>query len=337
MYVIGIDGGGTNSRAALCDETGRIYAFAKAGPVNQNSVPLQKVEKEFQSLIQHLRQQAPHTFDQVTYVFAGVAGTGKEEARLRIQEMLDDLIATDISIEVQHDGYNALFAGTLGKPGIVQISGTGSLTFGLNSHGDIARAGGWGYLFGDEGSGYALGRDALSAMAKAQDGWGDSTKLTNYILDHFSIENPQDIIPYIYNQDHPRQHIAKLSHYVMDAASQNDPVALDILQKASHDLANQIIAVVSRLFPDDQEPVPVVLTGGVFSRADLFLPSIDQTFDQQNINVQLIQPTLSPLGGAVIAAYRSTNTPVDQTFDQHFMAHIHTYGHTDQSADFFNK
>lgn len=318
MYVIGIDGGGTNSRAALCDEMGHVYALAQAGPVNQNSVSIQKVESEFQLLIQNLRQKAPEHFQQVNYVFAGVAGTGKEEARLRIHEILEDLRPLGASIDVKHDGYNALYAGTLGEPGVVQISGTGSLTFGMNSQGNTARAGGWGYLIGDEGSGYALGRDALSAMAKAHDGWGEPTSLSKYILNQFEVKNPHDIIPHIYNQSHPRQHIANLSRYVMDAAINHDSVAQDIIHKAVHDLSEQIRGVVTKLF-DKHQKVTVVLTGGVFTRADLFIPSIDQTFDQYGLNIDIIEPKLTPLGGAVIAAFRASDMQVNSGFVDQFM------------------
>jgi len=321
MYVIGIDGGGTNSRAVLCDEMGRVYAFTKAGPVNQNSVSIEKVASQFQLLIQNLRQQAPEYFQQVTYVFAGVAGTGKEEARLRIQEILEDIKPFDASMDVKHDGYNALYAGTLGEPGVVQISGTGSLTFGMNAQGNTARAGGWGYLIGDEGSGYAIGRDALSAMAKAHDGWGEPTSLSKYILNQFEVKNPHDIIPHIYNQSHPRQHIANLSRYVMDAAINHDSVAQDIIHKAAHDLSEQIRAVVTKLF-DKHQKVPVVLTGGVFTSADLIIPSIDQTFDQYYRNIDLLEPKITPLGGAVIAAIRASDRQVNSGFVDQFMQAI---------------
>lgn len=317
MLMIGIDGGGTQSRAVLCDESGEVYAYAQAGPVNQNSVSLSKVEEAFQQLSQGLERQSPDRFQKVTYVFAGIAGTGDENGRLRIQEMLAPLF-TQATVEVQHDGYNALFAGTLGQSGVVQIAGTGSLTFGVNEQDEAARAGGWGYLIGDEGSGYALGRDALSAVAKAADGWGESTLLTRYLLNHFEVSEPHELIPHIYSQEHPRHHIAELSRYVTEAALHNDLVAQVIIQKAGKELADQIIAVIKRLWRDTETPVPVVLTGGVFSIADLFLPSIEQTFDQQKIKARLIQPELSPLGGAALAACRALHIDVSPTFASQF-------------------
>jgi len=319
MYVIGIDGGGTQSRAVLCEGDGHVLATAQAGAVNQNSVAIEAVESAFNKLAQTLESKASHEFQNVTHVFAGVAGTGKEDARLRIQHIIEGIFPNHAQVEVKHDGYNALYAGTLGKPGVVQISGTGSLTFGQNKHGESARAGGWGYLIGDEGSGYAIGRDALSAMARAHDGWSAPTMLTQILLDHFDVNNPHDVIPLIYNHSHPRQQIASLSPYVIEAASQHDAIAQSIVDKTGQDLAKQIFAVSSNLFHPHAKAIPVILTGGVFSRADLFIPSLEQTFDQLGQTVDLIQPKLSPLGGAAVASLCSVGVEIPDSFAVTFM------------------
>ena len=87
---------------------------------------------------------------------------------------------------VRNDAFNALYSGTLGEPGIVQIAGTGAVTLGINENGEVARSGGWGYLFDDEGSGFYLGNEALKAVFRSFDNRGKKTSLTDRITEYFA-------------------------------------------------------------------------------------------------------------------------------------------------------
>ena len=156
--------------------------------------------------------------------------------------------------------------------GIALIAGTGSIALGRDRHGTITRAGGWGHIVGDEGSGYDLGRHCLQAISKAADGRGQWTALVEHVLSHWDLNSASDIIGRVY-PDCDKATIASLSTLVFMAARDGDEVACSMVKDAAHELALAAMAVKNKLdFPGGQ--VALALGGGVaaprnrFSRAD---------------------------------------------------------------------
>jgi N-acetylglucosamine kinase-like BadF-type ATPase len=212
-----------------------------------------------------------------------------------------------------------LYSGTLGRAGIVNISGTGSITFGMNEKGVRKRAGGWGYLIGDRGSGYSIGRDALQSAFEAYDGCGKETLLTELILQGTQVQSLTDLIPSIYELGKARKVIAPLSRIVVQAADQGDEVAQRILQKAAVDMATGIECLLTQLFHDrgrhHLSNIPVVLTGGVYSRSDWFIPTIKEKLSRMNeAKIEIIVPNVPPVAGGVIAALRNLDVDVEDRF-----------------------
>lgn len=314
MYVLGIDGGGTKTKGVIADEFGVVYASETVGATNQNGVEIQLVEKELSALFASLKKQNNEAFIKLHTVFAGMSGVDRPEAKKVMEALLSRFFPNHVNIIIDNDGVNALYSGTLGVPGIVQIAGTGSITFGINANGERERAGGWGYLIDDEGSGYDIGRAALNAVFKAYDGRGPKTTLTKRILEHFNVAEPPDLIQYIYEVGKARMAIAPLSKYVSEAADENDAVANQIIKMAGTKIANAISGLSGKLFPDHVGPVPVVVVGGVFSRADLLIPIIQSKLQDMNRNVQIVQPKLAPVFGAVIAGFISANQNIETAF-----------------------
>jgi N-acetylglucosamine kinase-like BadF-type ATPase len=324
MYFIGIDGGGTKTLGVIADQTGQIFAHAVTGATNMNSVGKLKTLERLRELLDALRNQKPEMFEQVSIVFAGLSGVEQIERRQEIAAYIQGVAGGAVEILVDNDAVIALYSGTWGEPGIVQIAGTGSITFAENDEGNRGRAGGWGYLISDEGSGYSLGREGLAAVFRAHDGTGNPTELTPLVLKHFQVGTVPDLISSIY-QEQARERIAGVSRLVTEAADLGDEAALAIVNRAAEEQAVCIAAVKEKLFEADQV-VPVVLAGGVFNRHDLFTPSIHRSLGERKVCAKIVIPELPPVAGAVLAACKKKGIQADSDFVDHFKETLNQAG-----------
>lgn len=314
MYVIGIDGGGTKTKGVIADECGNVYAVAQVGATNQNGADIQSIKTEFETLFSSLKNQNKEAFTNLHTIFAGIAGVDRPDAKQIIEDILIKLAPTQATIVIDNDGVNALYSGTLGAPGIVQICGTGSITFGVNDKGERKRVGGWGYLIDDEGSSYELGREALHVIFRAYDNRGPKTILTEMIVQHFQITDPSDLISIVYGARHPREIIAPLSKYVTEAADRDDEVAKELIRESGGKIASSIHHLYNQLFPSNEREIQVVLVGGLFSRSDLFVPIIETLLKQIHLPIKLVTPHLEPVGGAVAAAIVHAGSKLEASF-----------------------
>lgn len=304
-YVLGIDGGGTKTTGVMADETGKTIAEVTVGASNPNIVGTSDLIKTFTKLKNELLRENEQAFNQVNRLFAGISGTGHPSARKKIQNVLKEVMPPTMAITVDNDAVIALYSGTLGKPGIVQISGTGSITYGVNYADVRDRVGGWGHFIGEKGSGYGLGYDALQAAFSAYDQLGPATILEEGIRNFFNEASLPDIIPSIYQAERPKETIAALGRIVMKAADQDDDVAKGIIHQNGHNIGQCINVLIQKLFLEDvkrDDAVPIVLAGGLFNRNDLFKDAIDQELNKQPTATKLIIPQQPPVSGAVFAA-----------------------------------
>ncbi|PWT86376.1 MAG: hypothetical protein C5B57_01255 [Blastocatellia bacterium] len=162
-----------------------------------------------------------------------------------------------------NDALVALVAGAGDEPGIVIISGTGSIAYGRNARMEAARAGGWGHIIGDEGSGYWIGREALTAVVRAGDGRGPATSLTEGVLEHFEIDDLPRLKVVVYDRELPRKAVSALGPIVQRAAEHRDQVAMTILEQAAEELALSARSVSDRLGLGG-DGLAIVLAGGIF-------------------------------------------------------------------------
>ncbi|WP_404454512.1 N-acetylglucosamine kinase [Oceanobacillus kapialis] len=309
VYYIGIDGGGTKTHAVLADGTGKVIAQAMGGPSNPNAVGETELVAMFQTLFSKLDDANQNILSQVKRLYAGIAGAGNPANQTMLKDILSSLLPHTL-VRVEPDAVCALYSGTYGQAGIVQIAGTGSITYGINEAGEQARVGGWGYLFGDEGSGYAIGKAAVTEALKSVDGRGEPTILLELLYEHFHVFHPQDLIKSIYQADQPKSVIAPLSRIVFQAYFQGDKTAYAILQEAAEDIASQIMALYRTLFTDT-EKIKVVLCGGVFQEKTV-MPWLLKEKLEPNAALSLVQPELPPVAGSLIGAYKMENLQVNR-------------------------
>jgi len=196
-----------------------------------------------------------------------LAGTGRDADRQRVQAWAQRSGFSE-RVLVAHDALPVLAAGTPAGVGVALIAGTGSLAFGRNATGRTARAGGWGYLIGDEGSGYTIARQALQAAARGWDGCGPQTALGDRLLAELGLTQPGELVHAVYGRQQDRHWLAGLARVAIQAAGEGDPVAEQILSAAAADLAAMGCAVAKQLgFQPGPRPLHLAMAGGLLVNA----------------------------------------------------------------------
>lgn len=256
MVVLGIDAGGTRTVCQLADERGEVLVEARGSGANLQAAGELEVEKVLHEVIEEALGESPV---RPAAICLGMAGVDRPRDAETVRGILAR-IGHRARVLVVNDALIALEAGIPDAPGIVVIAGTGSIAYGRNAQGQAARAGGWGYVLGDEGSGYWLGRQALRAVVRAADGRGRPTGLTARILAHYQVSRPQELVREIYYGGSKPSAIAALARQVHAAAEDNDPVAQHIIDNGASELAGAAVSVAERLGLTSD--LTVVLSGG---------------------------------------------------------------------------
>ncbi|MFS0785577.1 GNAT family N-acetyltransferase [Shouchella sp. 1P09AA] len=296
MYFIGIDGGGTSTTGVIGTSDGHILAYQTIHATNPNRVGLDTSISRLQQLLHQLRAQHTPAYEHVQSVYCGISGASQLLYQQTISQALMPLLPKECTLVVNHDALAALYSGTLGNQGIIQISGTGSVSYALDDRHLEHRVGGWGYLLGDEGSGFSIGRAALRATLDEDD---NPSILHSLITNHFNASSISDVIPVIYKEN-GHHSVAQLSPLVFKAYEQKDSTATMIMANEAKAIARNLIKLTKKA--TFQDVIPVVLTGGLFEHNAIFLSLIQSALSKQKDQYVFITPSLSPVIGALIAA-----------------------------------
>lgn len=309
-YVIGVDGGGTKTEFVLLECSGNVIGRIKGDSTNYQVIGGEKLKKELIRGFNSLINNANINSNKIDHIFLGLAGAGRDSDRKEILSLFSDTEFVK-KITVDSDAMAAL-AGAFGTaPGIIIISGTGAICFGKNSKGDIVRAGGWGYLLGDEGSGYFIGREAIIAALKDLDGRGEKTKLRSRLEKHFNLNSIDQIIPQIYQNKIDRVAIANLAIIVFEQANQGDTIAEEIIRRTGKELGLLAKAVAQRLSFENDE-IKVALIGSIFKQKDLLVNEISKELYEVSWNIEINDPKFAPQFGAALLALQKAGIEVNE-------------------------
>ncbi len=299
-YVVGVDGGATKTVALLGDEHSRIFGRGESGSSNYHNVGIPLAVKAIRGAVRAAQERAGVLGTPEIAVVA-LAGIDSPRDRVIARRFVRDAKIARESFVV-HDSVAALEAATRGKPGIIVISGTGCVAAGINSGGEYRRAGGWGYLAGDEGSGYDIGRKALMAAYRALDGSGQPTGLTNAFKRRFRVGALEDALPEIYSNGMTVDEIARLAPLISRMASK-DRVSRQILSNAGIALAELVCAVARRLRMA-HVPLTVSTVGGVFKAGRYLTDSFTAKVRNECPFAKIVRPRIEPATGAFSLALR---------------------------------
>jgi N-acetylglucosamine kinase-like BadF-type ATPase len=302
MYVIGIDAGGTKTVCLLADGDGHIVSEGRGPGANLHTAGEDGVERVLRELIRDT--VGPHDVEPAA-ICVGIAGVDREHEANTVRAIMHRL-GQRSRIVVVNDALIALVAGARDTPGIVIIAGTGSIVYGRNQQGEAARAGGWGHMIGDEGSGYWIGREALAAVMRAADGRGPYTALTPAILNHFEVADVTLLPTIVYDHEAPRMSVAALGPIVQTAAEQGDAVAMRLLERAADELALAAGSVAMRLEMRG-DPFVFVFAGSIFRLVPILVGELQRRLVEVAPRAQVTLLDEQPAAGAVWLALEEAN------------------------------
>jgi N-acetylglucosamine kinase-like BadF-type ATPase len=265
--ALGIDGGGTKTLALIVDARGRVRGEGCAGSSNQEAIGITRAALALRTAAAAAAEAAGCALP-VRAAWVGLAGVDRPADAERWQPHL-----TDLSREIRITNDAELLLGALpGGIGLALIAGTGSTALGRNAMGRTARAGGWGHLLGDEGSGYDIGRQALQAVMRAADGRGPRTLLGERILAHWQVACPEALLSCVYPQIE-KGDVAALAALVLAVAREGDGVAQRIVREAARELALAALAVAEALSMGE-ERVALAVGGGLLVHQHTFRSAV---------------------------------------------------------------
>jgi N-acetylglucosamine kinase-like BadF-type ATPase len=294
---LGVDGGQSSTTALIGDETGRVIGIGPGGPANHvaSSDARAKFLEVLSACVNAAATHAGVSSPEFESACCGFSGGPADKDTLTHQAI------KSANYFITHDALIALSGATAGGPGVVVIAGTGSIAFGRNADGITARAGGWGYIFGDQGGAFDLVRRALRAVLKNEERWGPPTRLRELLLESTGASDANDLLHRFYTPDYPHSRVAALSPLIEKAAAEGDSVAHNILMSSAHTLGSLVTSVRRNLFIDHM-PALVTYSGGVFHCR----PILDRfrllvAMEEGN---HVEAPQFGPAAGALLEAYR---------------------------------
>ena len=306
-HYIGVDGGGSKTAALVIDENRQPLGRGLAGASNHLRVGIETATRNIERAVNIALVEAGIAIRNVDYAYCGIAGADHPAHHQRVVDSLKIFFPGGNFI-VDTDARIALTGAVGFGSGIVVISGTGSVAFGRNEKGEEARSGGWGPTIGDEGSGYAIARDGLSAIVRAHDGRGRVTKMTEMLCYDYDMCSPEDLPRFVYATTTHADDIARYGKLVIQAALQGDEVANEILERAGRELGECVMAVTRRLNLTEAE-FPIAYVGGAFNAGDLLLGPMRSVLGREAPGASLMQPTKTPVEGAAMMAIRAAENP----------------------------
>jgi N-acetylglucosamine kinase-like BadF-type ATPase len=301
-YLIGIDGGGTKTDCAIADLSGKIIHQSAGRPSNFLIIGVEEAIENIFALIEENLFALEGDFADVKQIVIGVAGAGREEDAILLEEGFKDYAELEgihfKGVKVLSDAHIALEGSFPNSAGCILIAGTGSILFGKDEKGVIHRVGGFGRMIGDEGSGYSIGRKALNAVSKASDGRGEETLISELLNAKMSSGSANGIINKVYKE---KLDVASVAKIVIQAAEEGDPIAEDILDEEADELVLHIKSLINTIHTNK---LNVSFSGSLIDNKNFYSDLLKRKIKSSLPHVTVVKPFSSPVTGAILLAKR---------------------------------
>lgn len=296
-YVLGVDGGATKTLAAVLDLDAGVLHVGHSGPSNEDAVGARRAVKALLEASDQALARVGIPRRELAAAVLAVAGTDTEA----IDRHLRSLISEDWI--VVNDVVSAWASATGTRPGIGVISGTGSNVFGVGPDGRSWRAGGWGHLLGDEGSGYWLGARSIKAALRDRDGSGPETALSEAALRFFGAPSVEALAASVYTTPLTKGEVAAFAVETARLASEGDAVARELYACAAAELGEQIAAVVANTGLSGAFPTGLI--GSAFKAGSVFVAPLAERVHATAPQADVFCVEMAPAGGSLLLALRA--------------------------------
>lgn len=312
--ILAIDGGGSRTRCLAIDQRGHVVSQAETGPSNHLLVEAEIVARSLADAIEQTLSLGSLSHDDVACVSAGLAGVdfdGSDASEMK--ELLNVLGCENPVINgdmiIAHAGALRL------RPGVVALAGTGSVVLGVGADGKRVKVGGWGPIYGDEGSAYRIGETALRAAARAYDRRGPATALIDALLDALGLNEFRKTVLRVYVEGLEPREIAALSRVAHEVAEAGDEVAREIFFQAADELAESVEATVRQLTLGPHEVV-VSYQGSLVESCRLLRERFIDRLKRSIAKATVVSPEFQPVIGAYLLGCKAAGWKVDESMCQ---------------------
>jgi N-acetylglucosamine kinase-like BadF-type ATPase len=299
-YYIGIDGGGTKSHLVLTDENLNVITENKSGPTNFLMIGKETVAKTIFELINSSLKEVNIGYEDLDGIVLGTTGAGRKNNADDLREAILKVFSENginlNKFSVESDARIALEGAFAGGPGSILIAGTGSIMFGKDAAGNIHRIGGFGRWIGDEGSGFAIGKKGLIAIAKEYDGRSIETKLTKVVEAKYGISNSDILINKVYAENFD---IASIATDVIECANNGDQVCQQILREEATELFWHVVSALKKL---RLKELTLSLIGSLITNKNFYSNAFKEMVLKNLPQVTIAEPIYNPAIGAILMA-----------------------------------
>jgi glucosamine kinase len=296
-YLLGIDGGATKTLAAVLDLKRATLHLGHGGPSNQDAVGVHAAGKALFDAADQALSGAGIDDGRLDAAVLAVAGTDTDAviAHVRAERSKDWIVVGDV--------VGAWATATGARPGIGVISGTGSNVFGVGRDGRGWRAGGWGHLLGDEGSGYWLGLQSIKAALRDREASGPPTALSDAAVEFFGAPSVEALAALVYSKPLTKSEIAAFAVETARLASGGDAVARSLYGLGARELTQQIAAVLHETGLEGEFPVGLI--GSAYRAGAVFLDPLTRLVHEQAPAARIAVVEMAPVGGSLLLAARA--------------------------------
>ncbi len=314
-YYLGIDGGGTKTRAVLIDSAGLVLGAGLSGSANRNHYAAEQARRNLREAVLSALRGLPEG-TRPAAVFCGMSGVSTDTDRQEVLDLVSGIpeIGPEARVAADNDAVAGLTGGLAGRPGLVLIAGTGSACLGVDGYGAKRWCGGWGALADDAGSAPWVGLRAIQTAVRAEDGRAEPTALLKIVLDYLGLTELRQLIHRIHNQGFERAEMGGLAPAVAAAAQSGDAAAGAILNEAAAELSGLASVVAGQIF--GLAPCEMILVGGLARSGPPFQTLLMDRLHRDVPQLRVVEPVLTPVQGAVLEALRLGGKPwTEQIFN----------------------
>ncbi len=298
-YLMGVDGGATKTLAAVLDLQSDELHLAHAGPSNEDAVGAKAAVEALLGAAEGAIAQAGIDATELGAAVLAVAGTDTESIVRQVRGARSDAWI------VVNDVVGAWATATGAGPGVAVISGTGSNVFGVGPDARAWRAGGWGHLLGDEGSGYWLGLQSIKAALRDRESSGPETALSDAAPRFFGVESVEALASFVYSKPLTKGEIAAFATETAKLATQGDEVARELFRRGAAELAEQVTAVIRCTGLADGGPFPVGLIGSAYKAGAILVEPLSEAIHVSAPQAKIDAVEMAPVGGSLLLAARA--------------------------------